>query len=476
VLSLPANFFKGFSAGELSSRGRWVSGLCSLLVDAALSTGLSSLFSLAYVGQIFSFAPALALPAFAVALLTLLVSVATSLMQVRHARARMENAAKQSGTVFDFINGIQKIKLAGAEKRAFSKWAEQYAAGARMMYQPAPLIRFSAAIPEAIALVGTAAMYFGAVKSGVSPAEYMAFSVSFGMVTAAFSALSGIAVRVASVKPMMQMVEPILSSVPESTAGRANVERLTGGIELDHVSFRYSEQSPPVIRDLSLKILPGQYVAVVGKTGCGKSTLLRLLLGFEAPQAGSVSFDGMDVSRLEPRSLRRQIGVVTQNGKLFQGDIFSNIAISSPGLTLEEAWEAAEIAGIAEDIRRMPMGMHTLISEGAGGVSGGQRQRLMIARAIARKPRVLMLDEATSALDNLTQKQVTQSLDRLKCTRIVVAHRLSTIRQCGRIILLEDGAILEDGSYDELMARRGSFAQLVKRQQLEPEEQEGRPA
>jgi len=476
VLSLPANFFKGFSAGELSSRVRWVSGLCSLLVDAALSTGLSSLFSLAYVGQIFSFAPALALPAFAVALLTLLVSVATSLMQVRHARARMENAAKQSGTVFDFINGIQKIKLAGAEKRAFSKWAEQYAAGARMMYQPAPLIRFSAAIPEAIALVGTAAMYFGAVKSGVSPAEYMAFSVSFGMVTAAFSALSGIAVRVASVKPMMQMVEPILSSVPESTAGRANVERLTGGIELDHVSFRYSEQSPPVIRDLSLKILPGQYVAVVGKTGCGKSTLLRLLLAFEAPQAGSVSFDGMDVSRLEPRSLRRQIGVVTQNGKLFQGDIFSNIAISSPGLTLEEAWEAAEIAGIAEDIRRMPMGMHTLISEGAGGVSGGQRQRLMIARAIARKPRVLMLDEATSALDNLTQKQVTQSLDRLKCTRIVVAHRLSTIRQCGRIILLEDGAILEDGSYDELMARRGSFAQLVKRQQLEPEEQEGRPA
>lgn len=476
VLSLPANFFQGFSAGELSSRIHWISGLCSLLVDAALTTGLTSLFSLAYVGQIFSFAPALALPALAVALLTLAVSVMTTILQARNAKARMENTARQSGLVFDLINGVQKIKLAGAEKRAFSKWAGLYAEGARRMYQPAFLIRFSSAIPEAIALFGTAAMYFGAVKSGVSPAEYMAFSVSFGMVTAAFSALAGIAVRAANVRPMMQMVEPILSAVPESTAGRANVERLLGGLEMSHVTFRYREDAPKVIDDLSLKINPGQYVAIVGRTGCGKSTLLRLLLGFETPQAGSVSYDGMDVSRLEPRSLRRQIGVVTQNGKLFQGDIFSNIAISSPGLSLNEAWEAAETAGIAEDIRGMPMGMHTLISEGSGGVSGGQRQRLMIARAIARKPRILMLDEATSALDNLTQKQVANSLDRLKCTRIVIAHRLSTIRQCERIILLEGGAILEDGTYDELMARQGAFWQLVQRQQVEPDPQEANPA
>ena len=224
---------------------------------------------------------------------------------------------------------------------------------------------------------------------------------------------------------------------------------------------------PLVIDDLSLKIRAGQYVAIVGSTGCGKSTLMRLMLGFEKPQKGAVYYDGKDLNSIDQRSLRRKIGVVLQDGKLFQGDIYSNIVISAPHLSLDDAWDAAEMAGIADDIRRMPMGMHTIISEGSGGVSGGQRQRLMIARAIAPKPKILMFDEATSALDNITQKIVSDSLDKLKCTRIVIAHRLSTIKQCDRIIYLEKGKIVEDGTYDELIAQNGKFAELVERQRLD---------
>ena len=224
---------------------------------------------------------------------------------------------------------------------------------------------------------------------------------------------------------------------------------------------------PLILDNLSLKIRPGQYVAIVGKTGCGKSTLMRILLGFEQPQKGAVYYDGRDLKALDPKSLRRRIGTVMQDGRLFMGDIFSNITISAPWLTLKEAWEAAEIAGFAEDIRNMPMGMNTLISEGQGGISGGQRQRLMIARAVAPKPRILMFDEATSALDNVTQKQVSEALDKMKCTRIVIAHRLSTIRQCDRIIVLDGGHIIEDGTYEQLIEKNGYFAELVARQRLD---------
>ena len=211
-----------------------------------------------------------------------------------------------------------------------------------------------------------------------------------------------------------------------------------------------------------------------GGPGTGKSTLMRLMLGFETPQKGAIYYDGKDLSTIDLKSLRRRIGVVMQNGKLFSGDVFSNITISAPWLTLNDAWEAAELAGIADDIRRMPMGMNTIISEGSGGVSGGQRQRLLIARAIAPKPKILMFDEATSALDNLTQKRVSESLDRVKCTRIVIAHRLSTIRRCDRILYLEGGKIIEDGNYDELIAKNGKFAELVARQRLDDTEYIGK--
>lgn len=312
-------------------------------------------------------------------------------------------------------------------------------------------------------------MYYAAVRSGVSVADYYAFNTAYGMVSGAFMALSGMALMMAQIKPVYEMVKPILKAVPEVSVGKKVVTRLSGGIELNNVSFRYSESMPLVVDNLSLKIRPGQYVAIVGKTGCGKSTLMRLLLGFETPQKGAVYYDGKDLAQMDLKSLRRNIGVVMQNGGLFQGDIFSNITISAPWLTMDDAWQAAEMAGIADDIRRMPMGMHTVIAEGSGGVSGGQRQRLMIARAIAPKPKILMFDEATSALDNLTQEIVSESLDSLKCTRVVIAHRLSTIKQCDRVVVLDGGRIIEDGTYDELLEQGGYFAELVARQRLDTE-------
>ena len=272
---------------------------------------------------------------------------------------------------------------------------------------------------------------------------------------------------VAQIKPILEMAEPILKTEPESTENRKMVTKLNGSIELSNVFFRYNESMPYVVNGMNLKIRAGEYIAIVGTTGCGKSTLMRLLLGFETPEKGAIYYDGVDMSKLDLRSLRRRIGAVTQNGSLFQGDIYSNIVISAPHLSLDEAWEAAELAGIADDIKAMPMGMQTIISEGQGGISGGQKQRLMIARAVAPKPRILMFDEATSALDNKTQKQVSEALDRLKCTRIVIAHRLSTIKNCDRILVLDKGQILEDGTYDELIERNGFFAELVARQRLD---------
>ena len=473
ILSLPASFFKDFSAGELSNRSRYIKSLCDQIVGMALSTGLTSLFSLVYITQIFIYAPSLVLPSLLVTLATLVVTVVEVLVQMKISRRRMLLLSKESGISYQLISGIQKIKLSGAERRAFAKWGKLYADEAKLEYDPPIFLKISSVITFAISLVGALAIYFFAVKGGVSVAEYYAFNSAYGMLNSAFMALTGVAAGIAAIKPILEMAKPIMEAEPEVSEDKLVITRLSGGIELNNVTFRYNESMPPILDDLSLKIRPGQYVAIVGKTGCGKSTLMRVMLGFEKPQKGAVYYDGRDLDKIDLKSLRRKIGAVMQNGKMFTGDIFSNITISAPWLTLDDAWEAAEIAGMADDIRLMPMGMHTIISEGQGGISGGQRQRLLIARAVAPKPKILMFDEATSALDNITQKQVSEALDRMKCTRIVIAHRLSTIKQCDRIIVLDHGKIIEDGSYEELIAKGGFFSELVERQRLDIEPKDG---
>ena len=467
VMSLSPSFFKQYSAGELSGRAQYIGSLCNMLISTVLSTGLTSVFSLIYITQIFAYAPTLVVPALAIILATILFSLISSFVQMHISKSRMELSTKEGGMQYAMITGIQKIKLSGAEKRAFARWANLYAKGAEFSYNPPTFLKINGVISMAISLVGTFVMYWAALESGIGVADYYAFNTAYGMVSGAFMSLASIALTVAQIKPIMDMAKPILDAVPEIAENKQVVTKLSGGIELNNVSFRYTETMPNVLEDFSLKIKAGQYVAIVGTTGCGKSTLMRVMLGFETPQKGAVYYDGKDLATLDLKSLRRNIGTVMQNSKLFSGDVYSNIVIAAPWLTMDEAWEAAEMAGIAEDIRHMPMGMHTIISEGAGGISGGQRQRLAIARAIAPKPKVLMFDEATSALDNITQKQVSDSLEKLKCTRIVIAHRLSTIRACDRIIVLDKGKIIEDGTYDELIAKNGFFAELVERQRLD---------
>ena len=467
ILTLPAPFFRKYSAGELTKRVQSINMLCTVIMGIVFSTGLSSVFSLLYIKQIFSFAPALVIPSMLTILISVLLTVSAAFVQIKISRRRMELDAEQSGMAYSMITGVQKIKLAGAEKRIFSKWMNLYSESAKLTYNPPMFLKINSVLNLAVTLISTIVLYGAAAGSGVNPSSYLAFNVAYGSLMGAFMSLAGIALQAANIKPILEMAEPFLKAEPEAADNKEMVTGISGSIELNNVYFRYGEDLPYIVNDMSLKIKAGEYVAIVGRTGCGKSTLMRLLLGFEQPERGAIYYDNKDMKNIDLCSLRRKIGSVTQNGGLFQGDIYSNIVISAPELTLKDAWEAAEIAGIADDIRAMPMGMQTMISEGQGGISGGQKQRIMIARAVAPKPKLLLFDEATSALDNKTQKQVSEALDKMGCTRIVIAHRLSTIRNCDRILFLENGRILEDGSYDELIAKGGRFAELVERQRLD---------
>ena len=284
------------------------------------------------------------------------------------------------------------------------------------------------------------------------------------MVSAALLSLSGVVAQISDLKSLEENVRPIFAAQPEVSEGRKQAVALKGEVEISGVSFRYGENLPYVLKNFSLHVAPGEYVGIVGRSGCGKSTLMRLLIGFETPETGAVYYDGEDLKDFDLRSMRQKIGVDLQNGKLFSGDIFSNITITAPWSTMDDAWEAARLAGIAEDIEAMPMGMMTMVSEGSGGISGGQKQRILIARALVGKPQVLLFDEATSALDNIVQNQVAENIAALGCTRIAIAHRLSTVRQCDRIIMMDNGSIAEEGTYEQLMEKKGLFYDFAIRQ------------
>lgn len=466
LMHLPPRFFQRKSAGGLATIITYLDRLPMVIADVLLGPCITAVFSFAYVIQIGVLAPSLALPAFVTLIAQALIIIFSIKQKLRLTREELNANMEVKGITYSAISGIQRIKLSGSEKRIVSRWAKAYKNRAKAAYKVYFPSTMQNELVVAAALAGTLWVYFSGASKGIELSQFVVFLSAFSIATSNITSLSECAQHLPFLKPSLKLIEPILSETPETSAGKTVVGRLSGAIEMSHVTFRYSEKSPVVLDDLNLKIKPREYIAIVGRSGCGKSTLMRLLMGFEKPESGMVMYDQKDLAELDPASLRRNIGVVLQNGKLFAGSIFSNITISAPWLTLKEAWEAAEMAGMADDIRNMPMGMHTLISEGSGGISGGQKQRLMIARAIAPKPKILMFDEATSALDNITQKKVSDTLDTLNCTRVVIAHRLSTIRNCDRILVMDKGKIAEDGSYDELIAKNGLFAELVERQRL----------
>lgn len=470
VLNLPAAFFKKYNTGELTARFSSVNSLASMIVNGIFTTLVSVVMSLAYLFQLAGFASTLVPIVVAILFATTAFSVAIALIQKKYTRQTLELSSKESGVTYEMINGIQKIRLSGSEKRVFAKWASAYARSAEVRYHPPLILRLSPAISLLITLIGNVAIYYVAARSGLSVGSYMAFVTGYGVLSGAFASVTSMVGVITSIKPTYDMAKPILEAEPETAQNKLVLEKVKGNIRFENVSFKYIENGPLILNDLSLDIKEGEYVAIVGQTGCGKSTLIRVLLGFEEPLSGRVTVDGHDVKDLDPSSLRRRIGTVLQNGTLFHADIFSNIIISCPNASEEDAWAAAEIADIADDIREMPMGMKTVISEGQGGISGGQKQRIMIARAIVHHPKILIFDEATSALDNKTQKSITESINKLNCTRLVIAHRLSTIKNADRIIMLEGGKIIEEGSYDSLIAQKGKFAELVERQRLDNNE------
>ena len=461
ILFLPVRFFQDYSSGELSGRASAAGTICQILGGQLVPALLGFVFSVVYLVQICSISPALLGTSTGILGCIVAVNLAVTVSRMRQMEQNNQTQNRLSGLVFELLGGIAKIKMAGAEVRAFEKWAEIYA---RLKLIPDRLQLLAGACNGAVTFGGTILLYRLADQGNMSASDYIAFHTSFGLILTAVLSMLGISEQLASLKPAFEMLQPILESTPENNGCRRQVTSVSGDIDISRIRFRDQENMPYVLDGFELHISPGEYIGIVGSSGCGKSTLMRILLGFEQPESGSVYYDMQDMAGLDLRTLRRRIGVVPQNGKLFSGDIYSNIVICAPWLSVEDAWEAAERSGFAEDIRQMPMGMFTMLSEGGGGLSGGQKQRLLIARALAGKPDLLLFDEATSALDNLTQERVVRTLQEMSCTRIVIAHRLSTIRGCSRIIYMHQGKIAESGTYEELMQLGGRFATMAERQ------------
>ena len=473
LLNLPVSFFRQYTTGDLQSRVTSVSTIRRRLSGTTLLTLISSLFALLNLALLFYYSIKLALVAVAVAVVTIAFTSVSGAILVRKVRPLLELQGNIFGQTVQLINGISKLRIAGAEERAFATWSKTYSRQIKLELST-QLIEDIVALFNTVMPTLTSAVLFWftlqliteaqvAGGIGLTVGTFLAFNSAFGTFTRGATDLSNTVTSVLQIVPQWKRAQPILETIPEVNLSKADPGQLLGRITVDHVCFRYRQDGPLTLDDINLYAEPGEFIALVGGSGSGKSTIFRLLLGFEAPEDGTIYYDGQDLSGLEIDAVRRQLGVVLQSGRIMSGSIFENLS-GGAQITLDEAWEAARMAGFADDIAGMPMGMHTVVSEGGGNLSGGQRQRLLIARALVLKPQILLFDEATSALDNKTQAIVSASLDQLQVTRIVIAHRLSTIRNAHRIYVLQAGRVVQQGSFAELAAQEGLFAQLMARQ------------
>lgn len=472
LLSLPANFFRKYPAGELLQRMNGIEAIKAVVSGEFVGQIFNMVFSFWSILLMLYYSIELAGIALGIWAVYMVILALVYRRIFYFQKKQLEASNKTAGVIQQIFNGLAKFRVRGAEEQAFYLWSKVFGESwkwtLKLMWQGNYNNIIGAVQPFILTLV----LYYMAVygiedvntgKTGITYPEFMAFQAAFSSFNAALISVVPLVVKIVSMKPHIDNLSPILEEEPEVAVDKIDAGVLSGAIEISHLTFSYGEGMPDVLKDISLKIEPHEKIAIVGKSGCGKSTLVRLLLGMEKPKSGAIYYDESDLSELNLPSVRSQLGVVMQNGQLMTGDIFHNI-IGANSLTMEDAWKAAEMSGIAQEIQEMPMGMYTVISEGSSNISGGQRQRIIIARALANRPPIIILDEATSALDNRTQAIVTESLEKLQSTQIIVAHRLSTIRKADKIVVMDEGKIIEQGNYDELMKMDGYFAKLAKRQ------------
>ncbi|MEJ2229229.1 MAG: ATP-binding cassette domain-containing protein, partial [Alphaproteobacteria bacterium] len=465
LLSMPAPFFSRMTAGDLANRAlgiNWISSVLGGPLLGAVVAGVASVLSLIIMVY---YSWRLTLVAAAVIVVGVVCAVYMVRAMIRGQRELYARQGKLLGKELQLLAAASKFQVACATPRVFANWAEHFAQVMRGNYHAALPQSYVTVFGQVFQPLSLLVMLFAIVffAKNIATPDFVAFNAAFGQFVGLMVGLITALVTAAEAVPIYERAKPVLTTIPEDAAGKADPGQLSGAISMRDIRFRYSAEGHAVLDGLNLDIRPGEYVAIVGPSGAGKSTLLRLLLGFERAELGEIAYDGKGLDDIDPYLLRRQIGVVMQMGRLTPASIFDNIA-NHGHFTLDDAWKAAEQAGLADTIRRMPMKMQTYVAEGSSTLSGGERQRLLIARAFVRKARILLFDEATSALDNETQAIVTRSLSGLTSTRIVIAHRLSTIEKVDRIIVLNNGKVSEEGSFHDLMERRGDFYTLAKRQ------------
>ncbi|MEV7200677.1 NHLP bacteriocin export ABC transporter permease/ATPase subunit [Streptomyces griseoluteus] len=466
LLRLPTRFFSGRSTGELASAAMGISSIRRLLAGVGPVVAQSVTIGAMNVGLLLYYSVPMAMAAIAMLLVIGAVFTGLGLWQVRWQRRLVTLGNKLNNQAFQTLRGLPKLRVASAENYAYAAWAGEFARSRELQQKVGRIKNLSSVLGAVYLPVCTLVMFMllaGPAKGAMSAASFLTFSTAVTMVLTSVTQLTGAFVSAVAALPLFEELRPVLDATPEVRAGSTRPGPLTGALEARRLSFRYSDDGPLVLDDVSFAVRPGEFVAVVGPSGCGKSTLLRLLIGFDKPVSGSVLYDGQDLGALDQSAVRRQCGVVLQHAQPFNGSIMDVVCGTEP-YSPEEVMAAIELAGLAEDVRRMPMGLHTIVA-GSGAVSGGQRQRLMIAQALIRRPRILFFDEATSALDNDTQRTVIESTRKLNATRVVIAHRLSTVMDADRVVVMEDGKVIQQGTPAELLADTGGrLHELVRRQ------------
>ncbi|RKH42296.1 peptidase domain-containing ABC transporter [Corallococcus sp. AB050B] len=470
LVHLPFSFFQLRSAGDLMNRLNSNATVREMLTSGALSTLLDGSMVVLYLGLLLAGSPRMGALVCGLALLQVLVFVFASRRQRELMAKNLEITASAQNYQVEMFSGIQTLKALGLEDKAVQHWSSVYVDVLNVSLERGRLEALTESITSTLRMasplvvLGTGALLV--MEGQLSMGEMLAMNALAAGFLLPISNLVTTAFQLQLVRSYLARVDDVLQAPTEQPPGtRHRAHTLQGRIQVENVSFRYGTNSPPVVRDVSVTIEPGQFVAIVGASGAGKSSLAHLLLGLYLPSAGSIRFDGVPLAEMDLKEVRRQMGVVLQNPSLFRGDIRRNIAYADPLLPLETVQAAAKRAQVHDDIAAMPMGYETVLSEMGSSLSGGQRQRMALARALVGNPAILLLDEATNALDAKTERAVQDAIAELRCTRVVIAHRLSTVREADLILVMNGGQLVERGSHAELMERRGEYFELVSAQE-----------